>query len=65
MKTRGIKVTAIHPGAVMTDSWSGFDNSSKRIMEAEDIAKMVFAASQLSVQACVEDIIIRPQLGDL
>jgi short-subunit dehydrogenase len=65
MRTRGIKVTAVHPGAVMTDSWAGFDNSSKRIMEAEDIAKMVFAASQLSVQACVEEILIRPQLGDL
>jgi hypothetical protein len=25
----------------------------------------VYAASQLSVQACVEDIVIRPVLGDL
>jgi short-subunit dehydrogenase len=65
MKPHGIKVTAVHPGAVMTDSWSGYDNSSKRIMEAEDVAKLVFAASQLSIQACVEDIILRPQLGDL
>lgn len=61
----GIKVTGIFPGAVMTDSWSGFDNSSNRIMEAEDIAKMIYAATQLSAQACVEDIIIRPVLGDL
>ena len=61
----GIKVTGVFPGAVMTDSWSGFDNSSHRIMEAEDIAKMVYAATQLSMQACVEDIIIRPVLGDL
>ena len=65
MKEYGIKVTAVHPGAVLTDSWSGFDNSSNRIMEATDIAKMIYAASQLSMQACVEDIIIRPQLGDL
>ncbi|MDZ4808280.1 MAG: SDR family oxidoreductase [Bacteroidota bacterium] len=65
MKPYGIKVTSIHPGAVMSDSWGDYDNSSKRIMEAEDIAKMVFAASRLSAQACVEDIIIRPQLGDL
>jgi short-subunit dehydrogenase len=65
MKTFNIKVTAIHPGAVMTDSWEGYDNSSKRIMEAEDIAKMVFACTQLSSAACVEDIVIRPQLGDL
>ncbi|HEX2629702.1 MAG TPA: SDR family oxidoreductase [Chitinophagaceae bacterium] len=61
----GIKVTGVFPGAVMTDSWSGFDNSSHRIMEAGDIAKMVYAATQLSMQACVEDIIIRPVLGDL
>jgi short-subunit dehydrogenase len=65
MKPYGIKVTAVLPGAVMTDSWSGFDNSSKRIMEANDIASLVYAASQLSFQACVEDIIVRPQLGDL
>ena len=65
MKPHNIKVTAIHPGAVLTDSWGGYDNSSKRLMEAEDIAKMVFAASQLSPGACVEDIVMRPQLGDL
>lgn len=65
MKPHGIKVTAIFPGAAMTDSWGGFDNSSNRIMEAADIAKMVYAASQLSPAACVEDIIMRPQLGDL
>ena len=65
MKPHFIKVTSVFPGAVLTDSWSGFDNSDKRIMEADDIAKLVYASSQLSPQACVEDIIIRPQLGDL
>ena len=65
MKPYNIKVTAIHPGAVLTDSWSGYDNSEKRIMEAGDIAKMIYACSQLSFAACVEDIVIRPQLGDL
>ena len=65
MKPYNIKVTSVHPGAVLTDSWSGFDNSSKRIMEAEDIAKMIYTSTQLSAAACVEDIVIRPQLGDL
>lgn len=65
MKPYNIKVTAILPGAVHTDSWAGYDNSSSRIMEAEDIARMVFACTQLSPAACVEDIVIRPQLGDL
>ena len=65
LKSSGIKVTAVYPGAVMTDSWGDFDNSDKRIMEANDVAEMIFASTRLSVQAVVEEIIIRPQLGDL
>jgi len=65
MKPHGIKVTAVFPGAVLTDSWGDFDNSSNRIMLPEDIAQLIYAATQLSPQACVEDIVIRPQLGDL
>lgn len=65
LRTAGIKVTSVFPGAVLTDSWAGFDNSDKRIMEVTDVAQMVFATSQLSFAACVEDIILRPQLGDL
>lgn len=65
LKPYGINVTAVHPGAVLTDSWGDFDNSQGRIMEASDIAKLVWAASRLSPQACVEDITIRPQQGDL
>ncbi|HUN02286.1 MAG TPA: short-chain dehydrogenase, partial [Niabella sp.] len=65
LKLHSIKVTSVLTGAVMTDSWEGFDNKEKRIMEAEDIAHIVYAASQLSIAACVEDIVLRPQLGDL
>ena len=65
MKAHGIKVTAIYPGATFTDSWAESGMDAKRLMEANDIAEMVFASSQLSAQACVEDIILRPQLGDL
>jgi short-subunit dehydrogenase len=65
MKPFNIKVTSVFPGAVFTDSWGNFDNSKNRIMVADDIAKMIYAASQLSPAACVEDIVMRPQLGDL
>ncbi|MFT3704191.1 MAG: SDR family oxidoreductase [Agriterribacter sp.] len=65
MKPYGIKVTGVYPGAAYTDSWSGSGIDPARIMESEDIAKMIYAASQLSAAACVEDIILRPQLGDL
>lgn len=65
MKPHGIKVTAVCPGATMSNSWEGFDIDPSIIMEANDIAEMIFAASKLSPMAVVEDIIIRPQLGDL
>jgi short-subunit dehydrogenase len=65
MKPHGIKVTSVFPGAAYTDSWAGSGIDPGRIMEAEDIATMILAASKLSPQACVEDIVMRPQLGDL
>ena len=61
----GIKVTAILPGAVYTDSWKGSGVAPERIMEAEDIARLIFTATQLSPQAVPEEIVVRPQLGDL
>ena len=65
MKSHGIKVTTLYPGAAYTDSWSGSNIDPKRIMEASDISEMIYTCSRLSPQACPEDIIIRPQLGDL
>lgn len=65
LKPYGIKVTAVYPGATLTGSWDGVDVNPNRIMEAADVAKMIYAASQLSPMAVAEDIILRPQLGDL
>lgn len=65
LKPHGVKVTAVCPGATMSASWDGFEIDPQRIMEADDIAKMVYAASQLSPMAVVEDLVLRPQLGDL
>ena len=61
----GIKVTSVFPGAVYTASWAGSGVEPGRIMKADDIAEMIFTAATLSAQACVEEIVIRPQLGDL
>ncbi len=65
LKPLGIKVTSVSPGATMSDSWRGSMVSEDRIMQASDIAEMIWSISQLSPQAVVEDIIIRPLLGDL
>lgn len=65
MKQYHIKVTAVCPGATMTGSWDGAGIDPKRIMEAGDVASMIYSASQLSPMADVEDIVMRPQLGDV
>jgi short-subunit dehydrogenase len=65
MKPHGIKVTAVIPGAAYTDSWAQSGIARERFMQADDIAKMIYAASQLSPQVCVEEILMRPQLGDI
>jgi short-subunit dehydrogenase len=65
MKPHNIKVTAVIPGAIYTDSWKESGISEDRMMEVNDISSMVYAMSQLSSKAVVEDIIMRPQLGDL
>jgi len=65
LKSYNIKVTAVIPGAVYTDSWSNTDVKPERIMHVDDVVNMMYASTLLSPQACVEEIIMRPQLGDL
>lgn len=65
LKSDHIKVTAICPGATWSRSWSGSGVSPERIMEATDVANMVWAAAQLSARADVETIVLRPLAGDL
>jgi short-subunit dehydrogenase len=65
LKDKGIKVTAVMPGATWSNSWSGVELPEERLMQADDIAKSVWSAFELSPSAVVEEIILRPQLGDL
>ena len=65
LKPRGIRVTAVCPGAVWTRSWSESGVEPSRIMEAQDVAQMVWASYSLSPQADVETIVMRPTAGDL
>jgi NADP-dependent 3-hydroxy acid dehydrogenase YdfG len=65
LKPRGIKVTTVNPGATLSDSWAGVELPEKRIMEASDIADSIWAIYNLAPQTVVEEIVLRPQLGDL
>jgi short-subunit dehydrogenase len=65
LKESGIRVTAILPGATRTASWDGVDLPDERFMKVEDVADSVFAAYSLSGRSVVEEMVIRPQLGDI
>lgn len=65
LKTSGIRVTALLPGAAWSDSWAGVDLPESRLMQPTDVAKTVWAAYTLSDSAVMEEVILRPQLGDL
>ena len=65
LKPYNIKVTSVYPGAVYTSSWEDSGIERSRIMVPADIIDMIFASSNLSPQACVEEIVVRPQKGDI
>ena len=65
LKTQGIKVTAILPGATLTPAWDGVNLPDSRFIPAEDIANTIFSAYMMSASTVIEEILIRPQLGDI
>jgi NADP-dependent 3-hydroxy acid dehydrogenase YdfG len=64
-KAAGIRVCCVHPGATWSPSWSKSGVKPARIMPAEDIARAILDVSRLSRRTVVEEIVLRPQLGDL
>lgn len=51
--------------ATWSDSWKGADLPIDRIMQASDIAEAIAAQLKMSPSAVIEEILLRPQLGDL
>lgn len=65
MKAYNVKVTALIPGATLTNSWAGTDLPESRFIRASDIAQTVWDIEQLSPNTVVEEILLRPVLGDI
>jgi NADP-dependent 3-hydroxy acid dehydrogenase YdfG len=64
-KDTGVRVCCVHPGATWSPSWSKSGVKPQRIMPAEDIAQAILEVYRLSRRTVVEEIVLRPQLGDL
>ena len=65
MKPFDLKVTAVLPGATLTASWDGTDLPKERFMQPEDVAEAIWTAYSLSPFSVLEELLIRPQLGDI
>ncbi|QCR23016.1 SDR family oxidoreductase [Pontibacter sp. SGAir0037] len=65
LKEHNVRVTAVLPGATLTASWEGVDLPPERFMKPEDVAISMYNAYTISANSVVEEILIRPQLGDL
>lgn len=65
LKDFDVKVTAVLPGAVRTGSWDGTTLPDERFIIPEDVSNSIFSAYNTSKGATIEEIIIRPQLGDI
>ena len=64
-KDTGVRVTALLPGATLTPSWDGVDLPEARFMPPEDIAHALVDIYHLTDRTVVEEVILRPQLGDI
>lgn len=65
LQDTGVSVTAILPGSTFTSSWAGSDIPPGRLVAAEDIARAIGSCLAMSAGANVDEIIVRPQKGEL
>ena len=64
-KGTGVSVTTLLPGAVRTGSWDGTDLPDERFMPPQDVARLAAEVAGLSGRTVVEEVLLRPDAGDI
>ncbi len=64
-KGTGVRVCCVHPGATWSPSWEKSGVSPERIMPAEDLARAFVDIYLLGRRTVVEEIVLRPEQGDV
>ena len=64
-RDKGVRVCCVHPGATVSPSWKGSGVPARRMMPAEDVARAFLCLYGMTRRTVVEEVILRPQLGDL
>ena len=65
LKPAGIAVTAVMPGATITDSWNGTEFPESRFILPGNVADAVWNAYSINENAVIEELLIRPLAGDI
>ncbi|HEY1046042.1 MAG TPA: SDR family oxidoreductase [Bacteroidia bacterium] len=65
MKTVGVRVSSVLPGATLTDSWSEVDLPESRFIRTTDIASAIWFAWLVRENTVMEEILLRPIEGDI
>ncbi|MBL9189400.1 MAG: SDR family oxidoreductase [Opitutaceae bacterium] len=64
-KGTGLRVCCVHPGATWSPSWAQSGVAAGRMMPAADVARAFLDVYRLSRRTVVEEIVLRPQGGDV
>lgn len=66
-RDKGIKITNVYPGAVFTPIWhpKHREKYGHQMMKPAEIAKVLYEISCQPPSMMIEDVILRPQVGDL
>lgn len=66
-REKGVKIVNVYPGAVLTGIWNPRhqERYGGRMMKPEEIARIIYDVSCQPASMMIEDLVIRPQGGDL
>ena len=60
-----IAVTAINLGQTYSTSWEGVDIDPEKLIDPEDVGKLIISLTQLSSRSVAEEIILMPKGGEV
>jgi short-subunit dehydrogenase len=65
LQQTNIAVTAINLGQTYSTSWDGVDIDPNELIDPKDVAQLIISFSKMSPRTVVEEILIKPQGGEV